>query len=67
MDIAHYDDDYFDPETGNTSEWTLLIYLSGKETGVIGLRSPSSLPSLPLFFFFLLLILHARVLVENRW
>ena len=33
---AHYDDDFFDPETGATSEWTLLIYLSGKENGVVG-------------------------------
>ncbi|GAA5823244.1 hypothetical protein JCM5353_005132 [Sporobolomyces roseus] len=32
----HYDDDFFDPETGATSEWTLLIYLSGKENGVVG-------------------------------
>ncbi|GAA5842029.1 hypothetical protein JCM3766R1_005728 [Sporobolomyces carnicolor] len=32
----HYDDDFRDPRTGATSEWTLLVYLSGKETGVKG-------------------------------
>lgn len=34
--IAHYDDDYLDPRTGYRSEWTLLIYLTGIENGVIG-------------------------------
>ncbi|GAA6023590.1 hypothetical protein JCM11491_006046 [Sporobolomyces phaffii] len=32
----HYDDDVYDPETGATSEWTLLVYLSGRDTGVKG-------------------------------
>lgn len=33
---SHYDDSVTDPETGTHSEWTLLIYLSGKEDGVVG-------------------------------
>ena len=32
----HYDDAVTDPVTGLKSEWTLLIYLSGIEDGVIG-------------------------------
>ncbi|SCV68574.1 BQ2448_695 [Microbotryum intermedium] len=32
----HYDDDSIDPRTGWKSEWTLLIYLSGEEDGVVG-------------------------------
>ncbi|GAA5977383.1 hypothetical protein JCM5350_002447 [Sporobolomyces pararoseus] len=32
----HYDDDFYDSKTGATSEWTLLVYLSGIETGVQG-------------------------------
>ncbi|GAA5978530.1 hypothetical protein JCM11641_007975 [Rhodosporidiobolus odoratus] len=32
----HYDDDFHAPETGTTSEWTLLVYLTGKEDGVVG-------------------------------
>ncbi|GAA5887642.1 hypothetical protein JCM5296_004443 [Sporobolomyces johnsonii] len=32
----HYDDDFHDPLTGATSEWTLLIYLTGIEDGVVG-------------------------------
>ncbi|GAA5955448.1 hypothetical protein JCM10213_000377 [Rhodosporidiobolus nylandii] len=32
----HYDDDFFDRSTGATSEWTLLIYLTGAEDGVVG-------------------------------
>ncbi|BGO92968.1 hypothetical protein NBRC10512_004189 [Rhodotorula toruloides] len=32
----HYDDDIRDPATGWTSEWTLLIYLTGREDGVVG-------------------------------
>ncbi|GAA6058532.1 hypothetical protein JCM10212_006971 [Sporobolomyces blumeae] len=32
----HYDDDVFDAETGETSEWTLLVYLTGREDGVVG-------------------------------
>ncbi|BGP21759.1 hypothetical protein JCM10295v2_000634 [Rhodotorula toruloides] len=32
----HYDDDIRDPASGWTSEWTLLIYLTGKEDGVVG-------------------------------
>ncbi|GAA6001672.1 hypothetical protein JCM10207_002258 [Rhodosporidiobolus poonsookiae] len=32
----HYDDDFHDTKTGMTSEWTLLIYLTGKEDGVVG-------------------------------
>ncbi|GAA5870216.1 hypothetical protein JCM16303_001930 [Sporobolomyces ruberrimus] len=32
----HYDDDFYDSKTGATSEWTLLVYLSGIETGVKG-------------------------------
>ncbi|BGP28956.1 hypothetical protein JCM10296v2_000692 [Rhodotorula toruloides] len=32
----HYDDDIRDPATDWTSEWTLLIYLTGKEDGVVG-------------------------------
>lgn len=45
---AHYDDDFRDPRTGATSEWTLLVYLSGKETGVKGesIRFESSSTSL---------------------
>lgn len=40
--VAHYDDDVRDPATGWTSEWTLLIYLTGVEDGVVGtsLSSP---------------------------
>ncbi|KAL5529213.1 hypothetical protein ACEPAG_5187 [Sanghuangporus baumii] len=33
---CHYDDSMTDPVSGAHSEWTLLIYLSGKEDGVIG-------------------------------
>lgn len=33
---AHYDDSVRDPETGAKSEWTLLIYLTGIEDGVLG-------------------------------
>ncbi|KAJ3494797.1 hypothetical protein NMY22_g20023 [Coprinellus aureogranulatus] len=32
----HYDDSVKDPLTGATSEWTLLIYLTGEEDGVQG-------------------------------
>jgi len=32
----HYDESVRDPETGAKSEWTLLIYLTGSETGVLG-------------------------------
>ncbi|GAA5842393.1 hypothetical protein JCM9279_005370 [Rhodotorula babjevae] len=32
----HYDDDVHDPKTGWTTEWTLLVYLTGKEDGVVG-------------------------------
>lgn len=32
----HYDDSVRDPETGAKSEWTLLIYLTGLENGVLG-------------------------------
>lgn len=32
----HYDDSVKDPETGAQSEWTLLIYLTGKAQGVVG-------------------------------
>ncbi|GAA5908044.1 uncharacterized protein JCM6883_004098 [Sporobolomyces salmoneus] len=32
----HYDDDCYDANTGRNSEWTLLVYLSGIETGVKG-------------------------------
>ncbi|KAI0319370.1 hypothetical protein OF83DRAFT_1055091 [Amylostereum chailletii] len=32
----HYDDSVRDTETGAVSEWTLLIYLSGVEDGVVG-------------------------------
>ncbi|ORY56207.1 hypothetical protein BCR35DRAFT_284257 [Leucosporidium creatinivorum] len=32
----HYDDDFFDPSTRQRSEWTLLIYLTGVEDGVVG-------------------------------
>ncbi|KDQ60743.1 hypothetical protein JAAARDRAFT_204556 [Jaapia argillacea MUCL 33604] len=32
----HYDDSVRDTETGAKSEWTLLIYLSGVEDGVLG-------------------------------
>ncbi|GAA5890237.1 hypothetical protein JCM8208_002747 [Rhodotorula glutinis] len=32
----HYDDDVHDPQTGWTTEWTLLVYLTGKEDGVVG-------------------------------
>lgn len=32
----HYDDSVRDPETGAKSEWTLLIYLTGVEDGVLG-------------------------------
>lgn len=34
--IAHYDDDFYDSKTKLRSEWTLLIYLTGKEDGVEG-------------------------------
>ncbi|KAH8117368.1 hypothetical protein DFH11DRAFT_1574601 [Phellopilus nigrolimitatus] len=33
---CHYDDSVADSATGTHSEWTLLIYLSGKEDGVVG-------------------------------
>ncbi|KAL5533124.1 CEF1 [Sanghuangporus sanghuang] len=33
---CHYDDSVTDPVSGAHSEWTLLIYLSGKEDGVVG-------------------------------
>ena len=33
---AHYDDDFFDPATKRRSEWTLLVYLTGEEDGVVG-------------------------------
>jgi len=33
---SHYDDSVRDPETGAKSEWTLLIYLTGVEDGVLG-------------------------------
>lgn len=33
---CHYDDSVMDPVSGTHSEWTLLIYLSGKEDGVEG-------------------------------
>lgn len=33
---AHYDDDFYDPITRRRSEWTLLIYLTGEEDGVVG-------------------------------
>ena len=33
---CHYDDSVADPVSGTHSEWTLLIYLSGKEDGVEG-------------------------------
>ncbi|GAA6051302.1 hypothetical protein JCM3770_006801 [Rhodotorula araucariae] len=32
----HYDDDVHDPATGWTTEWTLLVYLTGAEDGVVG-------------------------------
>ncbi|GAA5922630.1 uncharacterized protein JCM15063_003367 [Sporobolomyces koalae] len=32
----HYDDDVRDPTTGATSQWTLLVYLTGTENGVKG-------------------------------
>ncbi|SGY33650.1 BQ5605_C002g01520 [Microbotryum silenes-dioicae] len=32
----HYDDDSIDSRTGWRSEWTLLVYLSGQEDGVVG-------------------------------
>ncbi|KAI0797706.1 hypothetical protein C8Q75DRAFT_15510 [Abortiporus biennis] len=32
----HYDDSVKDPLTGAKSEWTILVYLSGVEDGVIG-------------------------------
>ncbi|KAG6845699.1 hypothetical protein H0H87_004960 [Tephrocybe sp. NHM501043] len=32
----HYDDSVRDPMTGAKSEWTLLIYLTGIEDGVVG-------------------------------
>ncbi|BGP36920.1 hypothetical protein JCM10449v2_000822 [Rhodotorula kratochvilovae] len=32
----HYDDDVHDPLTGWTTEWTLLVYLTGQEDGVVG-------------------------------
>lgn len=44
---AHYDDDSIDPLTGYKSEYTLLIYLTGKEDGVLGGETafyPSGLP-----------------------
>lgn len=41
---AHYDDDVHDPATGWTTEWTLLVYLTGKEDGVVG-ASPVPLTS----------------------
>lgn len=37
---AHYDDDC--QSNGAVSEWTLLIYLTGKEDGVVGASSRSS-------------------------
>ena len=33
---CHYDDWVRDEETGARSEWTLLIYLSGEEDGIVG-------------------------------
>lgn len=36
----HYDDSVRDPETGGKSEWTLLIYLTGVEDGVLGGEVP---------------------------
>ncbi|KAI5124585.1 hypothetical protein M0805_003104 [Coniferiporia weirii] len=33
---CHYDDSIIDPTSGTHSEWTILIYLSGKEDGVVG-------------------------------
>lgn len=33
---CHYDDWVSDPVTGTHSEWTVLIYLSGKEDGIVG-------------------------------
>ncbi|THH05457.1 hypothetical protein EW145_g4787 [Phellinidium pouzarii] len=33
---CHYDDSVSDLATGTHSEWTLLVYLSGKEDGVVG-------------------------------
>ncbi|GAA6000463.1 uncharacterized protein JCM10292_001527 [Rhodotorula paludigena] len=33
---AHYDDDVYDSATGWTTEWTLLVYITGKEDGVVG-------------------------------
>ncbi|KIY74355.1 hypothetical protein CYLTODRAFT_416197 [Cylindrobasidium torrendii FP15055 ss-10] len=32
----HYDDYVYDEETGQHSEWTLLVYLTGVEDGVVG-------------------------------
>ncbi|KAL0947031.1 hypothetical protein HGRIS_013174 [Hohenbuehelia grisea] len=32
----HYDDSVRDPQSGHTSEWTLLIYLTGHEDGIKG-------------------------------
>jgi hypothetical protein len=32
----HYDDSVTDADNGAKSEWTLLIYLTGAEDGVIG-------------------------------
>jgi hypothetical protein len=36
FDRPHYDDSVKDALTGDTSEWTLLIYLTGEEDGVQG-------------------------------
>lgn len=33
---AHYDDYSEDPVTGYRSEWTLLVYLTGAEDGIVG-------------------------------
>lgn len=46
----HYDDAVTDPVTGFKSEWTLLIYLSGIEDGVIG-GEVSSYPAISRFLF----------------
>ncbi|KAK4055133.1 hypothetical protein OIV83_000413 [Microbotryomycetes sp. JL201] len=34
----HYDDDVYDAQTKQRSEWTLLIYLTGQSDGVVGTR-----------------------------
>lgn len=39
---CHYDDWCRDEDTGAHSEWTLLIYLSGEEDGVVGGEVSSS-------------------------